>query len=67
MGRRLVPTDFEEAPEHAGERCEECGARLTPQEMRAVLESGGPSLCTLHLAEIVPVADEESDLGREPE
>lgn len=60
--------DFEEeVAERAGERCEECGARLTPQELRAVLESGGPSLCSLHSAEIVPVADEESDLGREPE
>jgi hypothetical protein len=51
----------ERAVEHPGERCEECGARLTPAELRAVLESGGPVLCSVHSAEIVPVADEESD------
>ena len=44
------------------DRCEECGARLTPQELEAVLESGGPALCTIHAAEVVPVAEEDSDL-----
>ena len=43
-------------------RCEECGAELTPQELEAVLESGGPALCTIHAAEVVPVAEEDSDL-----
>ena len=44
------------------DRCEECGARLTPQELEAVLESGGPVLCSIHAAEVVPVADEDSGL-----
>jgi hypothetical protein len=47
--------------ETAGDRCQECGARLTAQEIEAVLESGGPSLCTIHAAEVVPVAEEESE------
>ncbi len=37
--------------ETVGERCEECGATLTPAELRTVLESGGPVLCTVHAAE----------------
>jgi hypothetical protein len=54
--------DLEEhTVEHAEERCQECGARLTAQEMRVVLESGGPSLCTIHAAEVVPVVDEEPE------
>jgi hypothetical protein len=46
--------------ERAGERCEECGAKLTEAEMRAVLESGGPALCSIHAAEDEPglAADE---------
>ena len=44
--------------ESAGDRCEECGAKLTPQELAAVLESGGPNLCTIHAAEVVPVGDD---------
>ncbi|HEY2441383.1 MAG TPA: hypothetical protein VGI07_14205 [Solirubrobacteraceae bacterium] len=46
--------------EGAGERCEECGAKLTPAEMQSVLESGGPVLCSIHAAEDEPglVADE---------
>jgi hypothetical protein len=44
--------------ESAGERCEECGARLTPQELQSVLESGGPVLCSIHAADVVPVTDE---------
>ena len=47
--------DLEERSlETAGERCEECGARLTEQELRVVLESGGPNLCHMHAAEVVP-------------
>lgn len=44
-----------------GERCEECGARLTAAEMmQAVRESGGPNLCSVHAAEDEPglAADE---------
>ena len=44
------------------DRCEECGARLTPQELEAVLESGGPVLCSIHAAEVVPVADEDPEV-----
>jgi hypothetical protein len=48
--------------ETAGDRCEECGAKLTPDEIAAVLESGGPSLCKIHAAEVVPVGeDAEAD------
>jgi hypothetical protein len=46
--------------ETAGDRCEECGAKLTEAEMQAVLESGGPTLCSIHAAEDEPglAADE---------
>ena len=44
--------------ESAGERCEECGAKLTERELQAVLESGGPSLCTIHAQDVVPVGEE---------
>ena len=55
--------DLEERTlEDVPDRCEECGARLTPQELEAVLESGGPALCAIHAAEVVPVAEEDSDL-----
>ena len=46
-----------------GERCEVCGARLTEDEMRAALESGGPTLCKIHAAEEIPL-DEEA--GEQP-
>ncbi|MDQ6607256.1 MAG: hypothetical protein M3Z06_12000 [Actinomycetota bacterium] len=36
------------------ERCEECGAKLTPRELEAVMESGGPALCSIHAAEDEP-------------
>jgi hypothetical protein len=45
--------------ESAGDRCEECGARLTAEEQQAVLESGGPTLCKVHAAEVVPLAEED--------
>lgn len=53
--------DLEEKTlEHAGERCEECGAKLSPQEIQAAMESGGPALCSVHAAEDEPglAADE---------
>ena len=37
--------------ETVGERCEECGAKLTPPELQQVMESGGPALCTVHATE----------------
>jgi hypothetical protein len=47
--------------DHAGERCEECGAKLTARELELVLERGGPTLCTIHMAEVVPVAETDDD------
>jgi hypothetical protein len=51
--------------DHLPERCEECGARLTADEQRAVLEGGGPPLCAIHAAEDEPglVADESEPDG----
>jgi hypothetical protein len=55
--------DLEERTlEHVGDRCEECGAKLTPQEQQAALESGGPALCSVHAAEDEPgLAADEAD------
>jgi hypothetical protein len=36
------------------DRCEECGAKLTPAELQAVMETGGPVLCSIHAAEDEP-------------
>jgi hypothetical protein len=50
--------------EQAGDRCEECGAKLTARELELALERGGPTLCSVHLAELEPaeaVEDEDSD------
>jgi hypothetical protein len=53
--------DLEEKTlEQVGDRCEECGAKLTERELQQVLESGGPALCTIHAQEVVPVSDEEA-------
>jgi hypothetical protein len=50
--------------DQAGERCEECGARLTERELELVLERGGPTLCSIHMAEVVAVAeDDDPDAG----
>ena len=58
--------DLEEhTPERAGDRCEECGARLTEREMAVVLETGGPTLCSVHMAEVVPFP-ETDDADDEP-
>ena len=50
----------EKSLEQVGDRCEECGAKLTEAELQAALESGGPALCSIHAAEDEPglVADE---------
>jgi hypothetical protein len=58
--------DLEERTlERVGDRCEECGAKLTPAEQQAVLESGGPVLCSIHAAEDEPglAASEEFEGG----
>lgn len=51
----------EHTNEDLGERCEECGAKLTPRELREALDNGGPMLCSVHLAEVVPLADEQAE------
>jgi uncharacterized protein with PIN domain len=57
--------DLEEKTlEQVGDRCEECGAKLTQRELEQVLESGGPALCTIHAQEEVSVSDTE-DLEEE--
>jgi hypothetical protein len=55
----------EQALERVGDRCEVCGVRLTPAEQRAVLERGGPVLCTVHMAEFVghQGEDEQQPVG----
>ncbi len=53
--------DLEEKTlEKAGDRCEECGAKLTQRELEQVIESGGPALCTIHAAEVVPLSEEDA-------
>jgi hypothetical protein len=48
-------------------RCEECGAKLTPAELQAVLEAGGPALCSIHAAEDEPgLAAEDAAFLDEP-
>ena len=48
--------------EQVGERCEECGAQLTPRELELALERGGPALCSVHLAEAdAPGAGDDED------
>jgi hypothetical protein len=44
--------------ETVGERCEECGARLTEREIALALETGGPNLCSVHRAEAVDLDEE---------
>jgi hypothetical protein len=52
--------DLEEKTlEQVGDRCEECGAKLTERELELVLESGGPALCTVHAQEQVAIPDED--------
>jgi hypothetical protein len=63
-GYRLAPMDLgEKTIERPGDRCEECGAKLTAREIEAVMESGGPALCSIHADEVVPVAEDEAEFG----
>ncbi len=58
--------DLEEKTiEKPGDRCEECGAKLTPAELQAAMESGGPALCSVHADEVVPVSEDEADFGED--
>jgi hypothetical protein len=38
--------------------CAECGTRLTEQEIRASLDTGGPFLCTVHANEEVALDED---------
>jgi hypothetical protein len=49
----------EKSLDEIGDRCEECGAKLTKAEIQAALESGGPALCTVHADEVVPLGEED--------
>jgi hypothetical protein len=53
----------EKSLDRIGDRCEECGAKLTPAEIEAALESGGPALCTIHADDVVPVGEEDAAFG----
>jgi len=55
----------EKSIEQICDRCEECGAKLTPAELQAAMESGGPALCTVHADEVVPVSEEDDAFGDE--
>jgi hypothetical protein len=59
--------DLEEKTlDQVGDHCEECGAKLTPQELQAVMESGGPALCSIHAAEDEPgLAADDSEFAPE--
>ncbi len=46
-----------EGTEQTATRCEECGATLTPSELRAALETDGPALCSVHAAEADALGD----------
>ena len=53
--------DLEEKTlDQVGDRCEECGAKLTSAELQTAMEAGGPALCSIHAAEDEPglAADE---------
>jgi hypothetical protein len=50
--------DLEEKTlEKTGDHCEVCGVKLTPQELQAALEGGGPALCTIHAIEAAPALE----------
>jgi hypothetical protein len=59
---RIESMDLEERTlETVGERCEECGAKLTEAELKTAMESGGPALCTVHAAESTPLDPDALD------
>jgi hypothetical protein len=52
-----------EGVEQVRERCESCGARLTPAEIQAALDGASDSfLCASCAAEQVPAAEEPEDV-----
>jgi hypothetical protein len=38
--------------------CADCGTKLTDEEIKSSLETGGPFLCSVHAAEEVRLEDE---------
>jgi hypothetical protein len=59
-GGNLAAVDLEEHTlESIGDRCEVCGAALTDREKEVVLETGGPTLCAIHAAELEPALEDE--------
>jgi hypothetical protein len=38
--------------------CAECGTKLTDEEIKASLETGGPFLCSVHAAEEIRLEDD---------
>jgi len=57
--------DLEEKTlDQIGDRCEECGAKLTAEEIKAAMETGGPALCAIHAAEDEPgLVEDEAGFG----
>ncbi len=53
--------DEREAIEPVGDHCEECGVKLTPQEIAIAMETGGPALCSVHAAEAEALPDDPAD------
>lgn len=49
--------------ETIGDRCEVCDAQLTRAELEAILEAGGPVLCTVHADEIVDVGEDDAPVA----
>lgn len=63
---RLAGMNLEEKTlDEIGDRCEECGAKLTPAEIQAAMESGGPALCSIHADELVPLGEDELEFEDE--
>jgi hypothetical protein len=51
----------EKSLDQVGDRCEECGAKLTQGELQTAMETGGPALCSIHAAEDEPGLVAEDD------
>jgi len=59
---RIERMELEERTlETVGDRCEECGAKLTEAELKTAMESGGPALCTVHAVEATPLDPDALD------
>jgi hypothetical protein len=47
--------------------CTVCGARLTKLEIAAARAAGGPFLCSVHAAEVLPAEDVADETAGEPD